>query len=708
MRVALRTVFPIIDLIAGIAVALVLWRARGLKSDYAAFFVVLLSLIAAWLALVDFSGRIWPAPAETISPHPDAWSYNAFADYLTNNSRGRMAGMSLVDEYAVHLSNTRFAAPSLLACLEGIPGLGDPPVAHWTFMLVCFGTHFFSFLYLARSLVFEWFWAVVTAFTATAGGWLGDAAYCGNYDNLLFVALATALIGILVRIKMHGVNGGRRFFWPGTLISAALIYCYPEGLVILLVLVSPLLIALLSDALRSRAKSQLLLLGAIAGGALIIASPYLPVLVPFLRSQMSMGLQNGSVRPGSGVMPGLLNERFLPSFFALGEEINPSFSWLNDLLPILLLCLVIIGTISIGRRFALFPWCGLVLIGLIVWQDLFARYDYGTFKVLFCASWWVYAAAIGGLAVVGNKIKEGKLARLGLAGGLLVAIGSEKFEDRQARSVLPPLSIQPLRELQSMRKVIGTSPILLNVDGEFDYLWSVYYLRRLAINVETRRSYLGMPHIGAWLDRAAAPRIEDCKYVLISGGAARDSVWHNARFSLVREDQPRVVGLENPNGVELVNGERFIWLGTQAAILHVVVTETGAYELRATQFGAGPSGPDIPDRALRVTDAEGSHVVTVGAESKGIPLQLRAGDNEVKLQCLDAPRKNAPTSGDPRDLILALRGFYVVKASGIRSSANDRSLPTVAGSGRSFLPSGTASLAAADAVRRLVSPLEAP
>lgn len=407
-------------------------------------------------------------------------------------------------------------------------------------------------------------------------------------------------------------------------------------------------------------------------------------------------------------MPGLLNERFLPAFFALGEEINPSYSLFNDLLPIVLIVLIIVGLFKIRQNFAWFPWTGLILVALVIWQDVFARYDYGTFKVVFCASWWIYAAAIGGLAVIGNKIKKGKFARLGLAGGLLVAIGWEKLEDRRARPVLPPVTMQPLRDLQNMRRVVGAAPILLNVDGEFDYLWSVYYLRRLAINVETRRSYLGMPHIAAWLDRAAAPRIEDCKYVLISGRAADGSVWHNARFSLVRENQPRVTQIDNPNGVELVNGERFIWLGTQAATLHVIVVDTGDYELHASQFGAGPSGPDIPDRALRVTDADGSHVVTVSAETKGVPLHLNAGENAVKLQCLDAPRKNAPTNGDSRDLILALRGFYVIKASAVRSSANDAGLPTLAFAGRSFLSSETVSIAAADAVRRSVSPLEVP
>lgn len=660
LRIPLSGTLPFVDAVVFLMIGAFLWRAGRESLKPAVFVLSSVALIAAWCALADFSGRPWASPSETISPHPDAWSYNAFANYLANNPRGRNSGMSTLDQYGAHLADTRFASPGLLVFLKAIPGLNDPARANWTFAMACFVAHFFSLLYFARGVIRGWYWPIITAFTATAGGWLGDALYSGNYDNLLFASLSPALIGVAMRVLSDPEE--KQLWWWGAIIAAATVYAYPEGWALLFFLLSPFLVILLGRARRNR--SSLVACGAIAAATFLLILPYLPMLVAFLVGQISIALQGAGIRPGAGSFSGLLDHRFLPSLFALGEEVNPSYSVVNRILPAVIIVLIAVGVFSLSRKFRWYPWVGLVLIGLIVWQAAALEYDYGTYKVILCASWWTYTAMIAGLAVIVRQVGESVVSRVVPTGILFCAIGFEKFEDRRERPTLPPVSMQPLREVQNIHAIIGDSPVLLDIDGEFDGLWSVYYLRNQPISLANRPSYLGMPHLASLLERAAEPRVEECKYVLVSGTAQRQSVWHNARFSLVREDQPRVVRIDNPNGLETVDGQRFIWLGTRETAFRVVVAHDGDYELRANQIIAGPSGPETTKRDLRVGDGEGSHVVTVDSgTATGIPLRLRAGENLVTMQGVDVPRRDTALSNrDPRELLLGLKGFYVIKA----------------------------------------------
>jgi hypothetical protein len=369
-----------------------------------------------------------------------------------------------------------------------------------------------------------------------------------------------------------------------------------------------------------------------------------------------------------GSFSGLLDHRLIPSLFALGEEINSSYSLLNNLLPLVLAGLLGVGLLALRKRLAWYPFVGLVLIGLVIWQNVAARYDYGTYKVVLCASWWTYVGIAAGLSAVAARFGNSTWLRNSLVAVLVCGLAFEKIEDRRERAALPPVTVAPLRQLQQIHALVGDAPILLDLDTDFDYLWSIYYLRDQPVSLASRRSYFSMPHIVPFIERAAEPATEDCKYVLVSGSSPAAAEWRNARFSLLRRDQPRIARIENPNGVETVEGQRFIWIGTAPARLHIAVPREGEYELRASQFGAGPSGPATSTRAVRVTDASGPRIVTVDAQTTtAISLHLSAGENDVILQCLDAPRKE-PTgpNNDPRELILGLRGFFIIESGKAR------------------------------------------
>ena len=109
-----------------------------------------------------------------------------------------------------------------------------------------------------------------------------NAIIIGNYDNLLFIALVPAAIGVLVRYR----NGALRtdtFCMAGGTLAAALLYTYPEGLALTSVLLTPLGVV---SIWRLRTERHVWV-GYIVASLLVLllVSPYLPVSVSFLQHQ---------------------------------------------------------------------------------------------------------------------------------------------------------------------------------------------------------------------------------------------------------------------------------------------------------------------------------------------------------------------------------------------------------------------------------------
>ncbi len=188
-----------------------------------------------------------------------------------------------------------------------------------------------------------------------------------------------------------------------------------------------------------------------------------------------------------------------------------------------------------------------------------------------------------------------------------------------------------------------------------DHVWAAYYLRDLPLATRQQRGYLAMPHIAAVLARGAIQSPESCEYVLVSG-VNPAAVWHNARFSLLPRATLYLAGLENPaNGLETVEGERFLWLGTTPATFQVVAPRGGAGVLLATRFLGGPSVPGRAGVPVEISDARGAHTAEVSAGTAGLPIFLAAGVNFIKLRCLGVPDPG-PHGGDPRELMLGIKG----------------------------------------------------
>lgn len=638
-----------------VLIAALLWWRGGLRFDRTSLLLALAAITVTWIVLADVAGRL--APTELISYHPDAWSYQTMADFFLHNVRGRGAqGLPIVDQFGSTLQNTRFGSATALALLTRAPGLSVAQ-AHLAFYALCIVVHFFSFSYLMRALAAPWSVAAGGAALGTAGGWLSSAVIVGNYDNLLFVALFPALLGLMVRFEQGAIRPGN-FVVAGGVLMAALGEVYPEGSALLGVLALPLAGGIIMRCWSGRQRAIWLV--AMLVLALLLASPYLPTVISFLRMQIGSGTAtNLTLRPGSGVFPGLLGAHWFPAIFALGEELpNATFSGINLIMPAVLSLCVGVGVFTLWKNHRWFPWTGLCLLALSLWQGARAHYDYGFYKVLFCGGWWIYSAAAFGLWRLIRRASA--YAPVGPALITLFAVGLavEKREDATSRTWQADYSLRPIRELVGINQVIGNAPILIDVDNDFEMLWASFFLRTHALSFMKLQSYYGMPHIHI----TGLLRPQDCRYVLRSG-ARPGALWQNDRFSVLPNKGVELVKIENPQGVESLNKRLFFWVGTKDATLTVFAMHEGEYDLRMSQLMLGPSFPtNNVSRRVEVGDAAGRREVVVARSALPagplpvIPVKLRDGLNTLTLRDLDPPISPPAAAADKRDLLLGIGG----------------------------------------------------
>src|SRR5690348_3090506 len=102
-------------------------------------------------------------------------------------------------------------------------------MAHTMFYVLCLVTLVFSTGYLCGSLGLSLRQSLLASGATALLGWTINVLIIGNYDNLLFVALVPAVIGVLVRFQNGALRTGAFCVAGGTLL-AALLCTYPEGL----------------------------------------------------------------------------------------------------------------------------------------------------------------------------------------------------------------------------------------------------------------------------------------------------------------------------------------------------------------------------------------------------------------------------------------------------------------------------------------------
>jgi hypothetical protein len=617
---------------------------------------------SVWLVLADAarSLKVW----EFVSSNPDAWSYGANADYLTNHSRGLSTGMTILDQWASHLQNSRFASPGLLAVCGWLTGHDHLIQEHALFYLGLLSTLFFSLTQLGFALGLERRTSLMLGFFGTCAGWTSNALIVGNYDNLLYVALFPSALASWIAV-FNGRMKTRSFLFHASIVTSALFYAYPEGLVLSGALLLPFMFYALW---KMRREPRLLKLTAGSSALAIgLAVPYLPVFWPFVMQQIHYGasLAQPTFRPGTGNFPGLLDSRFGPAFWSLGTEYPGASSGLPLLiLSIGMLLLTGIGVWQLSKKNPWFLWVTLTMGSLLLWQAWWSSYDYGTYKVIFCAHWWLFSALISGGAWLTSRCKHPWITGL----VTLVLIGGaagERWNLRNHRGWPPEPIINAASELPALQhSVLGSRPVLLDIDDATGQMWALAFLRDHRVVLVRPKGYLGMPGPLPLLALAKPEPITRDMFTLRSSREA-GAIWNNSHFSLFPTPASAVItSVDNPNGLETWKGVPLIWIAaSQPTVFLINAFHEGNFLLSGTQLIFGPSGASTSTHPFEIVDASGTHQITLKAGDLALPVTLKSGLNRVTVRSTSPITSTKQVNGDTRELMVMMTGYFVKSTS---------------------------------------------
>jgi len=146
-----------------------------------------------------------------------------------------------------------------------------------------------------------------------------------------------------------------------------------------------------------------------------------------------------------------------------------------------------------------------------------------------------------------------------------------------------------------------------------------------------------------------------------------DLIWENKDIFLWKwNDEFRIylIGINNSNGLETVNDQRFFWMGGEPTQILLATSHSGIIKLTLETI-LGPSLPDISERHLRVRLPDGSVIyrtVLPGKISLEIPTES-SRINMLSIKILDSPTVQILPNGDRRPLLMGIKNitFYWLK-----------------------------------------------
>jgi hypothetical protein len=119
--------------------------------------------------------------------------------------------------------------------------------------------------------------------------------------------------------------------------------------------------------------------------------------------------------------------------------------------------------------------------------------------------------------------------------------------------------------------------------------------------------------------------------------------------------------IDNPNGLEHVGGEPFLWIGGRRPTRIVVRTDEDGELLLSGRFSFGPSRSNGAVRRLAVALNGGPpRIVTIAPGQQAIPIFVRRGPTQLELTAVDAPQVATLPNGDTRPLIVGVSGLTVL------------------------------------------------
>jgi len=589
----------------------------------------------------------------------DAWSYASLGQYLIDYPRGTNGALPYIDRYSAALSGTRFGTSCLLGFLSLVfhinTGRALLPV-----LLIVLANGLASFYLLTRVLGASKITALGSGIFFVLSGWTSDAIAIGSLDNLLFLSLGGALIARLLLV----VRGCRSWKALGalTVTLTASFYSYPEGFLLTSIIFAPFAVQVSFRTLKVGHHLPLRLL-AVVIAALVLIVPYLPTWLTFLSSQIAA--MNSLSRPGEGIFPGLLGSAFIAALPGFGKEFSrAAVTTAVNVQSLVLLCgvaaLCVVGLLRL-KSWRLAGAIGLLIVlGLVLFQRVYLKYDYGLYKVLLLSSLiWVPAMCLGINGIVRN-FEPSKRSLAALAGCLLLQ-SIFLFQRFGNQDPIPFIAkkIKSYEQIQGLGEIVRNQVVALGCNGDFECEWAVYYARQLNMQILGYKGYLRAyrPVIFQSHDNDQVPA-----YIL-SDYPLHRPIWHNGVFWLTAlESGASLVSIDSPSGLDSIGQKKLLWIGNEPTRFFVYSDSERIASLASDEITMGPSISRSDYRRICIKSENRVRELEV-RESFSVSLQLRRGINEVDVWCADKPEILEQPNGDRRIRLLGLLNCQVVGAT---------------------------------------------
>src|SRR5208282_164885 len=137
------------------------------------------------------------------------------------------------------------------------------------------------------------------------------------------------------------------------------------------------------------------------------------------------------------------------------------------------------------------------------------------------------------------------------------------------------------------------------------------------------------------------------------------AVWNNQRFSLLElGNQPILIGVQAPNGLEHVKGKPFVWLEKNATRFLIVSNIAQTATFSAEECITGPSRLEDKDQQIRIsTDGTVWQADVSGVLSSEVA--LKPGLNRLDITSQDSSTVSEQPNGDARALPLGLWDYRI-------------------------------------------------
>ena len=201
---------------------------------------------------------------------------------------------------------------------------------------------------------------------------------------------------------------------------AAVIYAYPEGVLIAAAIFLPLLIALSTRAWRRR--EILIRMGSSILFAMFLVLPYVHTFIAFVLHHFQVTSQLMII--ADGVFPGLQTKAFMPAAFALGQEFpNVTCDWPDISITLFLVAFTVVGLLRWRRCNPSYCWSFGCFLVVVLSQGVQPHHSYAIYKVLTIGSVLAIPLIFAGIEEIYSRFFRGarQLAPVAL-GCLLVFV----------------------------------------------------------------------------------------------------------------------------------------------------------------------------------------------------------------------------------------------------------------------------------------------